>query len=57
MSDERRARSEQAVRDWLARAWADAHRRGMPALKPLLASLAEAMYALRTADWNDDAAG
>ena len=41
--------------DWLAWAGADADRRGLPELKPLLAALAGAMRALRAADWNQDA--
>jgi hypothetical protein len=41
--------------DWLAWAGADADRRGLPELKPLLAALAGAMRALRAADWNEDA--
>jgi hypothetical protein len=35
----------------------DAERRGLPALKPLLETLARATSALRTADWNFDATG
>jgi hypothetical protein len=38
---------------WLAAAIADAERRGMPDLKPLLEGLATATTALRAADWND----
>jgi hypothetical protein len=41
--------------DWLAWAGADADRRALPELKPLLAALADAMRSLRAADWNDDA--
>ena len=41
--------------DWLAWASADADRRALPELKPLLAALAGAMRALRDADWNEDA--
>jgi hypothetical protein len=41
--------------DWLAWAGADADRRALPELKPLLAALAGAMRALRAADWNEDA--
>jgi hypothetical protein len=43
------------VARWLAAAEADADRRGMPELKPLLQSLAAATTALRGADWNDRA--
>jgi hypothetical protein len=35
----------------------DAERRGLAALKPMLETFARATSALRTADWNDDAAG
>ena len=41
---------------WLAAAIADAERRGLPELKPLLEAFAESMRALRTADFNDNAA-
>lgn len=37
---------------WLAAARADAARRGLPDLEPLLDTLAEATRALRAADWN-----
>jgi hypothetical protein len=43
--------------DWLAWAGADAVRRGLPELKPLLEALADAQRRLRAADWNEDAAG
>lgn len=36
--------------DWLAAAEADAERRGLPELKPLLATLARSMAALRKAE-------
>lgn len=45
------------VADWLASASADADRRKLPELKPLLEALAKATDALRRADWNDDARG
>ncbi len=45
------------VAAWLEDALADAGRRNLPELKPLLESLAQATAALRAADWNDDAAG
>jgi hypothetical protein len=38
------------VQAWLESACADAERRGLPELKPLLESLAMAMQALRDAD-------
>ncbi len=40
---------------WLEAAIADAERRGMPELKPILEALARATRALRTADFNDAA--
>jgi len=40
---------------WLAAAVADAERRGLPDLAPLLESIARATRALRTADWRDAA--
>lgn len=43
------------VAHWLAAAEADADRRGMPELKPLLRGLAASTTALRAADWNDRA--
>jgi hypothetical protein len=45
------------IKTWLDNAVQDAERRGLPALKPLLETLARATSALRSADWNDDAAG
>ncbi len=43
------------VAEWLALAQADAVRRGLPALAPILEGLAKATTALRAADWNDAA--
>jgi hypothetical protein len=43
------------IETWLTTAIADAERRGLPELKPLLASLAKAMQVLRDADFNEDA--
>jgi hypothetical protein len=40
------------IEDWLANACADADRRGLPDLKPLLASLADATRALRNGGWD-----
>jgi hypothetical protein len=42
---------------WLAAVVADAERRGLPELGPLLESLARATTALREADFNADASG
>ena len=41
------------IEDWLAGACADADRRGLEDLKPLLQSLADATRALRSAGWED----
>jgi hypothetical protein len=40
---------------WLHAAIADAEKRGLPALKPLLEALAKSTRALRDADFNDNA--
>ncbi len=40
---------------WLEAAIADAERRGVPGLKPILEALARATRALRAADFNDAA--
>jgi hypothetical protein len=40
---------------WLQAAIADAERRGLPGLKPLLEALARATQTLREADFNDNA--
>ena len=40
---------------WLEFALADAEKRGLPDLKPLLEALAKATQALRAADFNDRA--
>jgi hypothetical protein len=42
---------------WLQAAVADAERRGLPELKPILEALARSTTALRAADFNDDARG
>ena len=44
-----------SVDRWLAAAEADAERRGMPELKPLLQGLAASTRILRAATWNDRA--
>jgi hypothetical protein len=43
------------IDQWLQSALADADRRGLPALKPVLEALAKATNALRAADFNDNA--
>lgn len=43
------------IAEWLAAAKADAAKRGLPELAPMLDGLAPATERLRAADWNDDA--
>jgi len=43
------------IAEWLAIASADAERRGMPEMVPVLEGLAKSTERLRAADWNDDA--
>ena len=45
------------IESWLHAAIADAERRALPDLKPLLEALARATKLLRDADWNGDATG
>jgi hypothetical protein len=45
------------IESWLKAAVADAERRGLPELKPILEALGRATQALRAADFNDDASG
>jgi hypothetical protein len=42
------------ITDWLQAAIADAERRGLGELRPLLQSLAQATDVLRRADWDDE---
>jgi hypothetical protein len=43
------------IAEWLAAAKADAEKRGLPELLPMLDGLAQATERLRAADWNDTA--
>jgi hypothetical protein len=45
------------IKLWLEHAMQDAERRGLPALRPLLETLARATSSLRMAEWNGDATG
>jgi hypothetical protein len=45
------------IAEWLDIARADAQRRDLPALVPILEGLAKATEALRAGDWNDAADG
>ena len=42
-----------SVAQWLEMASADAERRGLPELVPILQALARATQALRMAEWNE----
>jgi hypothetical protein len=42
------------ISEWLAAAKADAEKRGLPDLIPMLEGLAQATERLRAADWNDN---
>jgi hypothetical protein len=45
------------IESWLQAAIADAEKRGLPEMKPILEALARSTQALRSADFNDDASG
>jgi len=45
------------IESWLQAAIADAEKRGLPDLKPLLEALARSTHVLRAADFNDEASG
>jgi hypothetical protein len=45
------------IKTWLEGAIQDAERRGLTSLRPMLEALARSTSALRSADWNFDAAG
>ena len=46
---------DMTIAEWLAAAKADAEKRGLPELIPMLEGLAQATERLRAADWNDNA--
>lgn len=48
----KRGRSDRSVATWLAAAEADAGRRRLPGLKPILRQFAVLTEALRAASWN-----
>jgi hypothetical protein len=48
---------QMTIKLWLDHAVQDAERRGLPALKPLLETLARATTSLRMAEWNGDPTG
>jgi hypothetical protein len=43
------------IAEWLAAAKADAEKRGLPELLPLLDGMAQSTQRLRAGDWHDDA--
>jgi hypothetical protein len=45
------------IESWLQAAIADAEKRGLPELKPILEALARSTQVLRAADFNDEASG
>ena len=57
MVSKRAGRLTMTIDQWLQAAQADAERRGLPALKPLLDTLARTTKALRAADFNERADG
>jgi predicted O-methyltransferase YrrM len=46
--------NDMTIAEWLAQAKADAEKRGLPELLPMLDGLAQATERLRAADWNDN---
>ena len=46
--------STMTIAEWLAQARADAEKRGLPELIPMLEGFAQASQRLRAADWNDN---
>jgi hypothetical protein len=46
-----------SIEDWLASAVADAERRGLPELRPLLEAFARMLHTLRNAGFDDRADG
>lgn len=46
--------NDMTIAEWLALARADAEKRGLPELLPMLDGLAQATERLRAADWNDN---
>ena len=52
--DKKYSEKNMTIADWLAQAKADAEKRGMPELIPMLEGLAKATEQLRAADWNDN---
>lgn len=53
-SDRKYSEKNMTIAEWLAQAKADAEKRGLPELIPMLDGLAKATEQLRAADWNDN---
>jgi predicted O-methyltransferase YrrM len=53
-ADKKYSERDMTIAEWLAAAKADAEKRGMPELIPMLEGLAQATERLRAADWNDN---
>ena len=53
--DKKYSEKTMTIADWLAQAKADAQKRGLPELLPLLEGLAQATTRLRAGDWNETA--
>jgi predicted O-methyltransferase YrrM len=52
--DRKYSERDMTIAEWLAQAKADAEKRGLPELLPMLDGLAKATEQLRAADWNDN---
>ena len=53
-ADTKYSEKNMTIADWLAAAKADAEKRGLPEVVPMLDGLAQATERLRAADWNDN---
>jgi predicted O-methyltransferase YrrM len=53
-ADRKYSEKDMTIAEWLAAAKADAEKRGLPELIPMLEGLAQATERLRAADWNDN---
>jgi predicted O-methyltransferase YrrM len=53
-ADTKYSEKDMTIAEWLAAATADAEKRGLPELIPMLEGLAQATERLRAADWNDN---
>ena len=52
--DRKYSEKDMTIAEWLTQAKADAEKRGLPELIPMLEGLAQASDKLRAADWNDN---